>query len=740
MDRLTAFVSMALASMMTVAGVAHAHPLLIEESEVIPNPDPTLTVCCAEVAIDGDDAIMLGRRDQIDPDPGGYDDTYVRAMHFRRGVPNWTYVEQLDEMLLGNEADAPNQFAVAMRDGVAAVAMLDLRVFERTGSAYVQVPDDHSLGAPSRYLDIDGGNIFFGDGSWGGSILRKGGDGTWHFVAGLHAGYSGDGDGANGGPVAISGASAAVADFYNIDELPPGIVMFHNFGGTDWQQVQRIVAPQGHSLGLPAISGGVMYLNDDPRYGTPRYFRSTADNLWRPSGLYLRADGDHRLINHYGGSFGRILVGDNFVLRQAWDADKKTRVVQMFQYVAPNVLGQVATFAPSDGSSISGQMALSGRRLVVGGSQKAYVFDVPQQPRAPALIQHTFDGSTASGWSTLPGSQFAIAQGENSRVYRQSATSGAATAVLLAANWSHQSIQADVKPTAIDGTDRWVGLATRRADDGNYYYVTLRSSGLIQLKRMHQGAFVTLASASLPFTLNRIYRLRLESVGSRQRVYVDGVRVLEALDSELTQGRPALLTHRAAADFDNVIASPSDVATLWWRTGTTVCDEFCALVEWQTADGDWSWQQDSTNEYFTQNLLTTAGRAPAGAVTRNIDQLVESRVRLRAWGPANDPWIGLLARYQDLDNYVYLSWRRSNVLTLRKLVNGQIQELGAVAQPLTAGTWYHVKLDAVGDRLRAFVNGHPVLEVVDPQPTPGQVGVVTNRARADFDDFLAVRP
>jgi hypothetical protein len=722
------------------AGVAQAHPLLIEESEVIPNPDPTLTTCCHEVAIDGDDAIMLGRREQVDPDPGGFDDTYVRAMHFRRGVPNWNYVGQLDETLLGNEADAPNQFAVAMRDGVAAVAMLDLRVFERTGSVYTQVPDDHSLGAPSQFLDIDGGNILFGDGAWGGTILRKGADGTWHYVAGIHAGYNGDGDGANGGPVAISGVSAAVADPYNIDELPPGIVMFRNVGGNDWQQVQRIVEPQGHSLGLPAISGGVMYLHDDPRYGTARYYRSTADNLWRPSGLYLRADGDHRLINNYSGTFGRMLIGDNFVLRQAWDADKQVSVVQMFQYVAPNVLGHVATLAASDGASIGGHLAMSGRRVVVGGPQKAYVFDLPAQPRAPALIQHTFDGTIATGWSPTPGSQFAITQGADSRVFRQSSTAGAATAVLDAANWNHQSIQADVKPTAISGNDRWVGLATRYSNDANYYYVTLRSSGIIQLKRMYQGAFGTLDSATFPFALNRTYRLRLESVGPWQRVYVDGVLVLEAIDSDLTQGRPALLTYRAAADFDNVVASPADVATLWWRTGERVCGIVCPVVDWQTADGDWSWQSDGTNEYFSQSSLTTAGRAPAGALTRNIDQLVESRMRVRTWGAANDPWIGLMARYQDLDNYVYLSWRRSNVLTLRKLVNGQIQELGAVSQPLAAGTWYRVKLDAVGNRLRAFVNGRQVLEVVDPQPTPGQVGVVTNRAQADFDDFLAVRP
>lgn len=721
-------------------GVAQAHPLLIEESAVIPNPDPTLTTCCFEAGLDGDDVIMIGRKEIIDPEPGNFDDTYALAMHFRRSGSTWTYAGPLGDALLDNEADAPNQFGVAMRDGVAALTMIDLRVFERLGGNYVAAQVQHSFGVPTRYLDIDGGNILIGDGTWGGHILRKDSAGVWRPFDYIYAGYSGDGDGANGGPIAISSASAAVLDPYNIDELPsPGLAMFRNVGNNDWQQSQRLVAAAGHTFGEMAISGNVMYVHDDVRYGTARYYRA-ADNLWRPSGLFLRTDGDHRLISQYlGGSGGRLVIGDNFVLRDAWDYDKQVRVVQVFQYVAPNVLGHVATLSPSDGASIGGHISVSGRTVLVGGLQKAYLFELPTQPRAPALIQQTFDGATAGGWQVVSGN-FAVAQGANSRVYRQTSTAGDATAVLQAADWAHQSIQADVTPTAINGANRWVGLATRRSDASNYYYVTLRSTGVIELKRMHQGEFGAIDSASYPFALDRTYRLRLESVGARQRVYVDGALVLEAIDHELSQGHAALLTSRAAADFDNVIVSPADIATLWERGAERVCDRNCSLVEWQTADGDWSWQQEGGNEHFTQASLTTTARAPAGSLTRNLDQVVETRARVRTFGNGSDPWFGVMARYQDINNYVYLSLRRSNTLTLRKLVNGQIVELGAAAVPTTVGAWYRLRLDAVGGRLRAFVNGRQVLEAVDSQPTPGQVGVLTNRTHADFDDFLAVRP
>ena len=66
-----------------------------------------------------------------------------------------------------------------------------------------------------------------------------------------------------------------------------------------------------------------------------------------------------------------------------------------------------------------------------------------------------------------------------SRVLRQSDTASPAThtAVLDASNWTNQSVQADVRPLAFDGSDSWNGLATRYRDAGNHYYVMVSSSG-----------------------------------------------------------------------------------------------------------------------------------------------------------------------------------------------------------------------------------------------------------------------
>ena len=67
-------------------------------------------------------------------------------------------------------------------------------------------------------------------------------------------------------------------------------------------------------------------------------------------------------------------------------------------------------------------------------------------------------------------------------------------------------------------------------------------------------------------------------------------------------------------------------------------------------------------------------------------------------------------------------------------------ELGAAVLTVTPNTWYNVRLEAVGVRLRTYVNGRLVLEATDSQPVIGRVGLVTSRAAADFDDIRAVIP
>lgn len=59
--------------------------------------------------------------------------------------------------------------------------------------------------------------------------------------------------------------------------------------------------------------------------------------------------------------------------------------------------------------------------------------------------------------------------------------------------------------------------------------------------------------------------------------------------------------------------------------------------------------------------------------------------------------------------------------------------------PLVLGTWYRVKVVAVGGRVAAWVNGRLAVATLDERPRAGLVGLRVGQARTQYDD-LTVRP
>lgn len=129
-----------------------------------------------------------------------------------------------------------------------------------------------------------------------------------------------------------------------------------------------------------------------------------------------------------------------------------------------------------------------------------YVFDLPASFDTPAPQRYDFQEGGTGAWQPIAGSQLSVTTSGYSQVYRQSNLEGDTGALLANADWPNQSIQADLEPVAFSGSDRWVGLAARWQDADNYYYVTLRSSNRVSLRKVVGGVVTDLASAALPVT------------------------------------------------------------------------------------------------------------------------------------------------------------------------------------------------------------------------------------------------
>ena len=95
----------------------------------------------------------------------------------------------------------------------------------------------------------------------------------------------------------------------------------------------------------------------------------------------------------------------------------------------------------------------------------------------------------------------------------------------------------------------WIGAMVRYTDRSNYYYVSLRTSNELSLRKVVNGVITELDREPFTVQLNQTYRLRVEAIGTNLVVYVNDQVRLQASDSSHAQGRAGVVTYRAAASF-----------------------------------------------------------------------------------------------------------------------------------------------------------------------------------------------
>jgi hypothetical protein len=713
-----------------LSATALSRPVILQSTETIPSPDPTYTYFGYGMAIDGDWAIITGEKWQ-DPNDA-YSAITQTAFLFRRVNSRWVFQRILVEQ--EGYADYIGPSGVEMKEGIAVVLLGGLYIFELSGNDYVARNVSGSGGGLGSDIGISNRRILLGSGdcAWNGTILEfSTANNRWEGVTTL-PGESKDGcdDEFHGGPVEISGDLAWV----------DGGGLFHRSGGTAWNPVPMWSLPAGQLWsGGVLLNGTNAFLSGSGRYGT-HVLNRDASGAWQVQDHLETVNGMYSQSGAWGAS-----PDGNLVFTSNIEDSYESSVVDVFRldsnarYVHS---GQIIAKAGENASL--GGFASSGRRLLIGhGNGPVSYLELPAAlPTPPAVIQSTFN-TDAAGWTAVSG-QFATApaqtgSGNPGRVYRQSSITGEAIATLNNSDWTNQAVEADIRPTQFSGNDRWVGLATRFTDAANYYYVTARRSGSLLLRRKVNGAFATLASAPLPVAVNTDYRLRLEAAGDRLRVFVDGVKVLEAHDAALSHGRAALITYMAQADFDNVVVTPSPATPIY-------ADRFYNFnsFDWdETPTGAWLAPvfDDLGGGYsFGLRQTSVAGDARIATGVPNDDQVVQFTAIPRSFAAGNDRWFGVMARYVDASNYYYMTVRSSNTLSLRKLTNGAVTVLATVPLTVSVDTSYALRLEAVGNQLRGYVNGRLLLEATDTTHARGMGGAVMFKTSADFLNYRAYQP
>jgi hypothetical protein len=158
---------------------------------------------------------------------------------------------------------------------------------------------------------------------------------------------------------------------------------------------------------------------------------------------------------------------------------------------------------------------------------------------------------------------------------------------------------------------------------------------------------------------------------------------------------------------------------------------------WFPRLGSWSEVAQGNGIVFEQSSLSTDGR-----ITTDIDaddQVIQARARATQFA-AGDRWFGLISRLQDTQNFYFLTVRSSGAVSLRKFLSGRVVVLDSASFPVSAGTWYTLRLEAVGNALRGYVNDRPLVEAIDNDFAAGTWGLATSRATAQFDNVRVTQP
>ncbi|HEY0686232.1 MAG TPA: hypothetical protein VGD45_28080 [Steroidobacter sp.] len=706
-----------------------AEPLILEEARLVPS-DPSPPGFGSSVAIDGDVAVVGATDGGGMPEHGRPGAAYVFE---RQSNGVWQQVAKLLPLHEEPQGTGSSNLgtSVAIEGNVIVVGTYfspQTTVFERINGVWTRAA---VLDTSAVDVDIRDGTIITSY-TWGAHLYRRGATG-WTRVQDLVNGQPQPDADYLGRGVAISSIAAFHGSYGNEDEInpsAPSTLYIYPLG------------PNRLWTGAPPTA-----IPDPSGTQAPSSFTAS-----------IEASGSRALVSGFPETyiFERNARGEWNVaqtLAGAIDIDGDTILgasasqgLGIYRHTSAGWTRK-ASLASSVREPL-GSLELRGNRVIAGGNWTvprptgavAYVFDIPNQLAPnPPMLHENFEDGAANGWVAQPNSTFSVASVGGSRVYRQTNVTTGAASIYPTADWDRQSIQADVTPRsyAAPPGDRWFGLMVRYIDANNYYYITVRNSNTIQLKRIVNGVVTTLGSAALSVALHRNYALRLEAHGEQLRAFVEGRLVLTARDSSLTRGRPGIAMYRTRADYDNVILNPDPSVILKDERFNTPTIQ----MDWDWVNYAYQWVKLPDATVFTQP--TTGGGAYVFSYySHGTDQIIRARLRATQFNGA-DRWIGLIGRYVDAQNYYYLTLRNSNQISLRKLTNGVITTLDTSATPpVTVNTWYDLRLDIVGTTLRAYMNGVLMLEATDqtaPHPA-GPAGVAAYKTAAEADDFLVVQP
>jgi hypothetical protein len=294
-----------------------------------------------------------------------------------------------------------------------------------------------------------------------------------------------------------------------------------------------------------------------------------------------------------------------------------------------------------------------------------------------------------------------------------------------------------------------IGVMFRYQDQDHYYRFSM--DGARKYRRLVKnvgGTLMLLWQDDFAIELGHAYEIVIVAAGSQIWSYFDGVPMFSIADPDVAHGRVGLYCWRnPGARFSCVAVLPIEAAFTAWAFK----DNFPYLVvdRWKfvdvgAVDAPSNWTVSDGRLLQTSPISGGSARAGTYAVSATGSRDwpdYRITVLVASSSPSADGVIGLAARYQDPDNhYRFEIGFGSGIRRLVKVVAGEETELWSEstgdqtnAEPLMAG------LECVGRRIRCFVNGVRLCEVVDDAFSRGRVALFTFKDPGGEFGFVRVQ-
>ncbi len=509
------------------------------------------------------------------------------------------------------------------------------------------------------------------------------------------------------------------------------------------------------------------YISSDPDYEKTilRYNVSVddelyvvrADNTWDVelyNNVFYKSSGNLNLGNSYdyryynnvfnfqtSPSWGSKTVFDNnaYYPISAPSSDLNA-ITANPQFVNPGVVGDGRSFADNYQIASTSPLVDAGRVIennggldfwgnTVSGIPDIGAHDAAPGPAVPVVndddFSDDFSDGIADGWTTYGGTWSVV-----NEEYKVTSGSGF-KALVNNKSYSDFVLETDVKVVndtswSDAGTIFRVSNPTLGADNFRGYAATLSADRNKVILSKFNNNWQLVDETSMTINKNQSYDLRVEAVGSSIKVYVDDVLKIDATDTTWSSGGIGVRTYNTEAYFDTISVT-KDLTFIAFN------DDFDDGNDdgWTTYGGTWS---VINNEY---KVISGDGYKSIADNMNYTDFTYTANVKVindSSWSDA-----GLMFRVTNptlgADNFngyaATLSADRNKVL-LAKFSNNW-QSIAETSMILDPNTFYELKVLAVGDSIKVYVDNVIKIDTTDSTWSSGGVGLRTYRTDAYFD-------